>query len=107
MGKQIAQAFLRGLRGHLGERVRVSLPSGILLAFDKETPPPDAGYGVLDACFEHEDGTVTLFFAAPSTSARVTHHQLPGKIRIMGNVTAILSDEPQMTVTIAGITGMN
>ena len=107
VGKQIAQAFLRGLRGHLGEEVQVSLPNDILLAFDKEMQPPDAGYGVLDACVEHEDGTVTLFFATPSTSARVTHHQLPGKIRIMGNVTAILSDEPQMTVSIAKITGIS
>ena len=39
----------------------------------------------------HEQTTInTLFFVTPSTSARVTQHQLPGKVRIMSYIPKLL-----------------
>ena len=105
VGKQIAQMFLRGLRGHLGERTTVMLPTGVLGHWTDAGP--DVGYGVMNACIEHDDRSTTLFFAAPSTSARVTHHQLPDKIRIMRHITTILTTRSDQPVAVQRITGID
>lgn len=50
----------------------------------------DRGYGLLPLCIRHAHG-YTYLFVTPSTSARVTHHQLDGKSRIMSYLVPILS----------------
>lgn len=104
VGKQIGQVFLRVLQktNKVGPTsVSLSFPPSVLgfwfapkNAPDKTFPAIDAGYGVLPACVAHDDGAVTLFFSTPSTSARVTHHQLPGKVRIMSHIVALLAAFP-------------
>ena len=109
VGKQIGQVWLSVLqkRGALDVHppVRCTVPRSVLGFWfekpkkgdrrDTEFPPQDAGYGVLPACVVHDDGSLTLFFSTPSTSARVTHHQLPGKVRIMSHVSQLLEQFPK------------
>lgn len=96
VGKQIVDVFLRVARAKLawGEPAVVSLPPRVLgfwhaARADGEFPAADAGYGVMPICVEHQ-GRLTLFFVAPSTSARVTHHLLPGKTRIMAHLPPLV-----------------
>lgn len=103
VGKQIGQVFLRELRAkHYvhNASVELAIPPEILgFWFDPKQhdtfPAKDAGYGVLPACWV-EGEHVTLFFSTPSTSARVTHHQLPGKVRIMSHMVPLLAAFPKI-----------
>lgn len=106
VGKQIGQVFLRVLQkeGWVGpETTELIVPRSVLgfwfvppkkgkPADEADMPYPrgDAGYGVLAACMVHANGRRTLFFSTPSSSARVTHHQLPGKVRIMSHLLPLL-----------------
>ncbi|WFD01641.1 thymine-DNA glycosylase [Malassezia obtusa] len=103
VGKQIGQVFLRVLQQKKWadtHTVPLVVPPSVLgFWFDPKTddsfPRKDAGYGVLPACVVHGEH-VTLFFSTPSTSARVTHHQLPGKVRIMSHLIALLAAFPRV-----------
>jgi thymine-DNA glycosylase len=103
VGKQIGQIFMRVVRQNnlVGEKSKnIQIPRSVLgFWFDPKQgnafPRGDAGYGVLPACIVH-DKSVTLFFSTPSTSARVTHHQLPGKIRIMSHIVPLLASFPDI-----------
>lgn len=111
VGKQIADVFMRVVRAsHTSGIVRVPKPLGVLGFWHKSEhrehsdkdrsdgngdymyiPKVDVGYGVLPICMPHEQTTInTLFFVTPSTSARVTQHQLPGKVRIMSYIPKLL-----------------
>lgn len=103
VGKQIGQTFLRELHtmNWIGtESVSLAIPQSVLGFWfdpkhDDAFPRIDAGYGVLPACVVHDHG-VTLFFSTPSTSARVTHHQLPGKVRIMSHLVPLFNHFPEV-----------
>ncbi|WFD30966.1 thymine-DNA glycosylase [Malassezia sp. CBS 17886] len=100
IGKGISDVFVRvvgaqypGLHAH---PCRVGIDAGVLGFWATRGDPShgfpraDCGYGILPVSYEHLDGSVTLFFTAPSSSGRVTQHQLPGKTRIMRHLLPLL-----------------
>lgn len=97
VGKQIAEVFLRVVRARypVGPGRDRSVPADVPGFWHDKTNAPeprDVGYGVLPLCIAHEHGT-TLLFVTPSTSARVTTHQLAGKARIMSHLPRLLEAE--------------
>lgn len=108
VGKGIAQIFERATSGSPSTHGFVRIPAGTPLAADEGglglQPFAIAGYAESDADAEMEiptlDGDkklelsatprhVTLCFCVPSTSGRVTTHQLPGKVEWFGKLRAL------------------
>jgi hypothetical protein len=106
VGKGIAQIFERATRGAEATRRWVRVPASTPLAEDESglglQPFAIAGYAESDAELDIPtlDGDkkpasaatpshITLCFCVPSTSGRVTTHQLPGKVEWFGKLRAL------------------
>lgn len=95
VGKQIGDTFLRVLQKQVsanGQRT-VRVPhqvAGFWHTAPGLVPEADLGYGVMPFCLSYTDTSYTLFYVTPSTSARVTRHLLPDKIRLFAHIPTLL-----------------
>lgn len=95
VGKQISDIFLRVVRKQeqINDTQSMLLPKQVAGFWHREpgiVPKADLGYGVLPFSLIHSDTASTLFYVTPSTSARVTHHLLPDKIRLFAHIPTLL-----------------